>query len=156
MEENDNIRNLPGGTGKKNPFSVPEGYFDSFPARMAERLQDEEPLPAATRPGIWQTIRPQLALAATITAFAVIGYLGFRSFMVTDDQWLSDEMITGYIEYYQYEFSEPYLLGLLAEDDYYLDDYPEDGGWAEADDPDLYIDYLYQEEIDLYLIMTEF
>ncbi len=141
---------------RKNPFSVPEGYFDSFPAKLAERLQKEHSASVPLKSRLWETIRPQLALAAAITAFAVIGYLGFRSFMITDDQWLSDEMITGYIEYYHYEFSEPYLLGLLEEDDFYFEDYPADAGWAEIDDPDLYIDYLYQEEVDLYLIMTEF
>ncbi len=156
MEGKDKIENLPGGKGRDNPFRVPEGYFDSFPARLAERLQDEQPSPVAAKPGIWQTIRPQLALAAAITAFAVIGYLGFRSFIETGDQWLSDEAVAGYLEYHQHEFREYELLGLLAEDDFYLDEYPADGSWIWDDDPDLYIEYLYHEEIDLYLIMTEF
>ncbi len=156
MKEKDNIKNLPGGKDKRNPFSVPEGYFDNFPAKLADRIQKEHPPEVSLKSRLWDTIRPQLALAATITAFAVIGYFGFRSFMDTSEEWLSDEMITSYIEYYQYEFSDPYLLGLLAEEDFDFEYYPEDYGWEVSDDPDLYIDYLYQEEVDLYLIMTEF
>ncbi len=156
MEEKDNTGKLPGGADKRNPFSVPDGYFDSFPAKLAEKLQNEEPEHVSITERIWETIRPQLALALVITAFAVTGYFGFRSFIETNDEWLSNEAIAEYIDYYQYDFTEPYFLSLLEGEDFYFDDEADPDSYTWSEDADIYIEYLYNEDIGIDLILTEF
>jgi hypothetical protein len=155
MEENRKIDNLPEGTEKRNPFTVPEGYFDSFPARLAERLQHEKPVDIPLRERIWETIRPQLALASAIAAFALVGYFGFRSFVETGDEWISDEVIEDYMNYHRNEFTDYYLLSLLEENDFYLEQETDHDIDLYTDDPDLYIEYLYQDDIELDLIYEE-
>ncbi len=156
MGEKRNTGKIPEGADKRNPFSLPDGYFDSFPVKLTEKLQSEVPANILITKRIWETIRPQLALAAVITAFAMLGYFGFRSFIGTNDEWPSNEAVAEYIDYYQYDFIEPYFMSLLEEEDFYFEDatYPYSYTWSE--DPDIYIDYLYNEDIDLDLILTEF
>jgi hypothetical protein len=156
MEEKDNTGKIPGGADKRNPFSVPDGYFDSFPVKLAEKLQSEESAHLSMTERVWETIRPQLALAAVITAFAVIGYVGFRSFIETNDEWLSNEAVAEYIDYYRYEFIEPYFLSLLEEENFYFEDETDPDSYTWREDPDIYIDYLFNEDIDLDFILTEF
>ncbi len=156
MEEKDNTGKIQGGADKRNPFSVPYGYFDSFPVKLAEKLQSEEPANVSMTKQVWETIRPQLALAAVITAFAVTGYFGFRSFIETNDEWLSNEAVAEYIDYYQYDFIEPYFLSLLEGEDFYFEDETDTDLYTWSEDADIYIEYLYNEDIGLDLILTEF
>ncbi len=61
---------------KKNPFRVPEDYFDSMADRTMAAIREEE----AGRPEVGQTgkpgrvinLRPFLALAAAILGFAIL------------------------------------------------------------------------------------
>ncbi|MFO7923401.1 MAG: hypothetical protein R6U58_06885 [Bacteroidales bacterium] len=155
MVPENNIEKETGGKTNKNPFSVPEGYFDSFPAKMMNRLEAEKPVTVSLKERIWEALRPQLALAAAITGFALIGYLGFRSFIQTDQDWLSDEQITEYINHYEHEFSDYYLLSLLEENEFYFDYEADTDLNLYFDDPDMYIEYLYQDDIDVDLIYDE-
>lgn len=50
--------------GRKSPFKVPDGYFESLPGRITASLPD---YPEAERPGdlsLWKRVRPYLYLAA--------------------------------------------------------------------------------------------
>ena len=38
MKNNNNINDLENINGNKNPFSVPDGYFDSFPMKMQDKI----------------------------------------------------------------------------------------------------------------------
>ncbi len=58
---------------KENPFRVPDGYFDRFPAKLAERMAEEKkvkrfPFPALLRPA------PLLAAAMMLVIAGVFGY----------------------------------------------------------------------------------
>ena len=57
---------------KHNPFSVPEGYFESFPDRLSERISaleaEKRPVKKLGR------IRPVLAIAAILAALALITF----------------------------------------------------------------------------------
>ncbi len=150
MKEETNIEPEINKSGKNNPFSVPDGYFESFPGKLRHRLQTEEQLSISFTERAWQILRPQFALAAAITGFAIIGYLGLRTFIQSDQEWLSDENIAEYIDYYQHEFNEYQILSLFENGDIYPD---ED---LFFDEPDLYMDYLYMENIDIDLILDEF
>lgn len=62
MKKNEN--DILPGLGDRNPgFKVPEGYFESFSAKMMEQLPERriEPEKQAT---LWQRVRPWLYMAA--------------------------------------------------------------------------------------------
>jgi hypothetical protein len=73
---------------RENPFKVPEGYFDRFPMKMANRLQEERqirhfPFPALLRPV------PLVAAFATLVIIAVFGY---KLFIQQPEQLSQDEI----------------------------------------------------------------
>lgn len=56
--------------GQKNPFNVPDGYFDDFADRMQEYAKGHQPAPTlhaeqrVQRPAMFARIKPYLYLAA--------------------------------------------------------------------------------------------
>ena len=51
--------------GKKEPFRVPDGYFESFTQNLMENLPEKEVSPSATPvPSTWERVKPWLYLAA--------------------------------------------------------------------------------------------
>ena len=75
MNEEEYIRQQ---MGNKNPFTVPEGYFDSLANRVIDRLpgegaslQKEEAGEGRPRPALVKYLRPLLYAAACV-AFAVV------------------------------------------------------------------------------------
>lgn len=63
--------------GKKNPFIVPEGYFEDFASTMMEQIPQKETGTVRLRPTVWMRIRPVVLGAASIFAviFSVSVYL---------------------------------------------------------------------------------
>lgn len=60
----------------KNPFTVPDNYFDHLPAQVQERYTATKKQKANS--GIWSTvIKPRLAYAGGLGALALIAYGGF-------------------------------------------------------------------------------
>lgn len=73
---------------KKNPISVPDGYF----ASLEERLQQ---IPAASaKPRGFRVVAPYLAFAASLAVLAVIGNFILRSSTTPE---LSDDDIRSYL-----------------------------------------------------------
>ncbi len=144
-----------GRDGKGNPFSVPENYFESFPRKLRQRLQNEKQGGLSYPEKAWTLIKPQIALAAAIAGFAIIGYLGFHNFISQEEEWLTNEGITEYIDLYEHEFSDYYLLTTL-DDDFFADEESYFDEMLYTDDPETYIDYLYHDDVDLDLILTEY
>ncbi len=68
-KNNKTVEGLKGNN--KNPFSVPDGYFETFPTKMQERIQSENK-EYAWAIKLLRYIKPQFALAFMIIAFAVI------------------------------------------------------------------------------------
>jgi len=62
---------------KKNPFSVPEGYFESFSERLQERIREEENSRVPVR-RIGSGSRFRVAMAAAVVGLALITYSIFR------------------------------------------------------------------------------
>ena len=59
--------------GNKNPFTVPEGFFDSFAEKMMQQLPETEcakPVVDEKRPSIIKRLRPY-AIAASLTLLLV-------------------------------------------------------------------------------------
>ncbi|HPF04066.1 MAG TPA: hypothetical protein PLV06_09530 [Bacteroidales bacterium] len=71
MEEFKNISD-------KNPFRVPENYFEEVSARIIESTAGKEP---ETKPaGLLHRLRPYMAVAASVAALAVLTVAALRYF----------------------------------------------------------------------------
>jgi hypothetical protein len=147
----DNGNKDPGkGIDKRNPFSLPESYFEQFPGRLQERLQTGKSSVIYPRESFRLSLRSQLAMAAAIAGLVISVYFGYTVYQQDD---IPYDEIAGYIDHYQYEFSDYFFLGML-DDDLYPDDIILDESLM-PDDHDIYIDYLYQDDISIELILSE-
>lgn len=50
--------------GTKNPFKVPENYFEDFSSELMSRLPEKDSLPALQEPTLWQRVKPWLYMTA--------------------------------------------------------------------------------------------
>ena len=64
--------------GHRNPFSVPEGYFDQLAQRVADRLPEEHPAARTFR------LRPLYYAAASVVALLVVGTVAYTR--LADDE----------------------------------------------------------------------
>ena len=60
--------------GNKNPFSVPEGYFEQLTAQVMERLPEKKPAKVATM----KHLRPWLYAAACLCVGVFIAAIAFN------------------------------------------------------------------------------
>ena len=63
---------------KKNPFGVPDNYFEEFKTKITESTSGEAVLRKET--GIIYRLRPYFAVAASIAVLAVLGFLAANFF----------------------------------------------------------------------------
>ena len=63
--------------GRKNPFTVPEGYFQDFNERLMEQLPEKEVMPEPEIK-IWDRIKPWIYMAAMFVGlmFTVRTFMG--------------------------------------------------------------------------------
>ena len=112
MEEQSKII---GQIGKKNPFKVPENYFEDFSAQLEQKLQTisvaPAPAPVIKKSFFKAHIQPLLYVAAVITLMTGISYVAVQP-MLND---LNAEMQLANAEYP--ELSEDDYYDLLAEYD---------------------------------------
>ena len=50
--------------GKKNPFTVPENYFEDFTQELMDKLPAKEAVLQTEAPTLWQRVKPWLYMAA--------------------------------------------------------------------------------------------
>ena len=50
--------------GKKNPFTVPENYFENFTQELMDKLPAKEAVLQTEAPTLWQRVKPWLYMAA--------------------------------------------------------------------------------------------
>ena len=61
MEKENNILRK---AGTRNPFKVPEGYFEGFTQELMDRLPEKEMIPEMQEPTLWQRVKPWVYMAA--------------------------------------------------------------------------------------------
>ena len=59
-EENNLLRKV----GTKNPFRVPDGYFEEFAQDLMSKLPEKEYLSITEEPTLWQRVKPWLYMTA--------------------------------------------------------------------------------------------
>ena len=50
--------------GTKNPFSVPDHYFEDFTHELMSKLPEKEPMQPVAEPTLWQRVKPWVYMAA--------------------------------------------------------------------------------------------
>jgi hypothetical protein len=73
MKHEDTPNNLPEGMNRENPFRVPDGYFERFPIKIAERIAEENQSKVIRFAPLLKPA-PMLAIAATLITIAVVSY----------------------------------------------------------------------------------
>ena len=109
MEEQSKII---GQIGKKNPFKVPENYFEDFSAQLEQKLQTipvaPAPAPVIKKSFFKAHIQPLLYVAAVITLMTGISYVAVQP-MLND---INNEIMMA-------SNAEENAYPELSEDDYY-------------------------------------
>lgn len=106
--------------GKKNPFKVPENYFDDFSALMEKKLE-QIPVAPAPAPVIKKSffkahIQPLLYVAAVVTLLTGISYVAVQPMLqdLNNEMMLANEATSAK----DANNSDTYYTE-LSEDDYY-------------------------------------
>ena len=74
MDNKRKIPDLQHESLKKQPFGVPEGYFESFADRLQERIREEENSGVPVRQRRINGSRLRIAMAAAVVGLALITY----------------------------------------------------------------------------------
>jgi hypothetical protein len=132
----------------KNPFSVPNGYFENFPMELNEKIISEN------REYLWiiklfRFVKPQFAFGLMIVAFALIAITTIN-LIPTDksNSAIDSDFYSGTIEVDATEFTEQHFIDILLEDEKKVNDH-------KLKDSDFYIHYLINEDIDYRTLYDE-
>lgn len=87
MNEEEYIREK---MGTRNPFTVPEGYFD----QLAEQIIESLPADASPRPAIIRYLRPLLYAAACVALAVAVSIVFRNSANVATDHYVAQHQET--------------------------------------------------------------
>lgn len=100
--------------GKELPFRVPENYFEDFPGRLQDRLNQERQIPVHRR--AFSFVRPHLGLAALIAGIALVTWFGYHQFIVNNQNVTLDSYeLSTIVDYYLHDYDEDLLISTLME-----------------------------------------
>jgi hypothetical protein len=119
MKKERNTVNLKDKSLKKNPFSVPEGYFENFSERLQKRIREEEVSEVPLRR--IGTARFRIAIAAAVLGVALISYSVIRFTVTNSDAPGFDPDIALLEQLYMID-DESYLFGLMDSETEELDE----------------------------------
>jgi hypothetical protein len=99
---------------RKDPYKVPEGYFEGFADRLMDRLNQSDTLLPA--PDKRRMIRPWMAWVSGIAAIMVFGLFGVRNYYWKPLQEVRfQENIALFVDYYGEELHEGELAGFFED-----------------------------------------
>jgi len=127
---------------KKNPFGVPEGYFESFSERLQERIRQEGESKVPLR-RIGTSTRFRVAMAAAVLGVALISYSILRSTALNSDV-PGSYFDIALLEQLDVIDDNSYLLGLMESEAEELDE--EEAYASQA------IDYLAINDVEMVLL----
>ncbi len=98
---------------RKDPFSIPEGYFESLGDRIISRIDPVSEAPVAERRSL---VRPWMTWVSGIAAVLVLGWFGLREFYLKPHQETQiQESLSHFSDYYGEELNEGQLAGFVAD-----------------------------------------
>ncbi|MFO7827598.1 MAG: hypothetical protein R6V23_03165 [Bacteroidales bacterium] len=143
---NNNLKKLQ--ENKENPFSVPEGYFETFPSRIQEKIVADQKEPGWILK-LFYFAKPQLALGFMILGFALIAITVTDTIMTKQSKSpINSGIYTRIIEVDASEYSEQQFIDILLEDEKEIIENNEK-------ETDQYIHYLMDENIDYGTLIDE-
>lgn len=146
-ELNNKMKELQGNN--QNPFSVPEGYFETFPSRIQEKITSESKQESWVL-RFFHIVKPQLALSIMMAGFAIIAITVIDTIMTNRaSSPVSNEVYTRIIEVDASEYSEQQFIDILLEEE------KEIIKNQKKEETDQYIDYLMDEGIDYGTLIDE-
>ena len=129
----------------ENPFSVPEGYFNSFQQRLQDRIQSEK---VNSNPERSPAVISRLVWAGAVAAVFIVAFVVSKNIIGTgNNQPLSEDEIAYAFEQEIYDLDEAEILENL--DEMIQDNDPENGYSDEI------ILYLLDEDIEIDNIVNE-
>jgi hypothetical protein len=114
MDKDRKIADKLDGMKKDLPFSLPENYFENFPERLRERMETSQKSGFFEK--TFRLIRPQLAIAAVLAAFALLGYVIVKSTLNAGRQNETSEEYAEIIDYYIYDFDDETIMAVFTEE----------------------------------------
>jgi hypothetical protein len=101
--------------GKRNPFKVPEGYFDTFSDRLMTKI--DEPAQEKSRFIGFRALKPVLALAASFALVFLLVYVPMNTFFPSEAKNNQGKATPEY-EYFEYlaYFGEHTIYQLINEE----------------------------------------
>jgi hypothetical protein len=102
------------GMKKDLPFSLPENYFENFPERLRNKLETRQKSGFFEK--TYRMVRPQLAMAAALAAFILLGYFIVKSTLDTGRQNNTVEEYADIIDYYIYDFDDETIMTVFTEE----------------------------------------
>ncbi|OFX84367.1 MAG: hypothetical protein A2W99_01215 [Bacteroidetes bacterium GWF2_33_16] len=132
---------------KTNPFKVPDGYFDSLPSRIQERISSNQKEHSIFSRFLL-IVKPQLALAFAFVVFAFITVTTIE--YVLDKQPkipVSTGIYTRIIEVDASEYSEQHFIDVLLDEEKKPNE--------KKKSTEHYINYLIDEDIDYTTLIDE-
>jgi len=142
MKKERNTNHLQQKQLKKNPFDIPEGYFESFSERLQERIRQEDESKVPLR-RIGTSTRFRLAMAAAVLGVALISYSILRSTALNNDV-PGSYLDIALLEQLDVIDDNSYLLGLMESEAEELDE--EEAYTSQA------IDYLAINDVEMVLL----
>lgn len=103
--------------GTKNPFTVPEGYFENFTQELMSNLPEKEPLLPISEPTLWQRVKPWVYMTAMFCGIMLsvrifVGnpqqeefpFTQIEAEAITDEEWeiISDRSMIDDYELYEF------------------------------------------------------
>lgn len=103
--------------GTKNPFTVPEGYFENFTQELMSNLPEKEPLLPIPEPTLWQRVKPWVYMTAMFCGIMLsvrifVGnpqqeefpFTQIEAEAITDEEWeiISDRSMINDYELYEF------------------------------------------------------
>ncbi len=149
MKRNDKYKIRLEEVPKETPFTVPEGYFEDFSARLNERLQKEDtPIEIPAEPTIWRGVRSMLGMAAGLAFFVILSFTIIRYILNQNDVNTNKE-----IAFNDSIRQEGSLNG--GENEVSTESVYNDEAINEAYFTDYMMDYLISEGVDIQLLAEE-
>lgn len=98
---------------RKDPYTLPEGYFTGFPDRMMNRLNQQA---SAIHQEKLRVFKPWMAWVSSIAAILVIGWFGFHTFYIEPLQEVRfQENIALFVDFCGEELHEGQLAGFFED-----------------------------------------
>ena len=80
--------NLLKKVGTKNPFNVPDQYFENFTRELMNQLPEKENIPTMPELTLWQRVKPWVYMAAMFAGIALM----FKVFVWTSDDFTNSQL----------------------------------------------------------------